>query len=221
MAGLAALIAGATGLVGSEVLARLLGDVSYESVTVITRRPLAVHAASGKLHLLVTDFERQDWPIEPGVQHVYCALGTTMSKAGSREAFRRVDHDYPLRLAELARAAGASHFSLVSAVGADRRSLFHYSRVKGEVEEALSGLSWPSLAVFRPSLIDGQRAESRPLERLSGGLLRLAPTSWRPVAAADIAAAMIVTALRSPPGVTIVESRDIPGLARAYARYEG
>lgn len=212
-----ALVAGATGLAGAEILARLLEDVHYESVTVLTRRPLVVTATSGKLRSLVTDFERQDWPIEPGVHHIYCALGTTMSKAGSREAFRRVDHDYPLRLARLSRAAGATHFSVVSAVGADRHSKFFYSRVKGEIEDALLAMDWPSLAIFRPSLIEGSRAESRPLERLSGHLLRFAPAAWRPVAAADIAAAMVATALESPAGVTIVESRDIPGRARACA----
>jgi uncharacterized protein YbjT (DUF2867 family) len=70
-------------------------------------------------------------------------------------------------------------------------------------------MDWPSLAIFRPSLIEGERSESRPLERLSGRLLRIAPPAWRPVAAGDIAAAMISVALESPPGVTVVESRDI------------
>ena len=137
-----------------------------------------------------------------------------MSKAGSRDAFREVDLEYPLRLARIARANGATHFSLVSAVGADRRSAFYYSRVKGELEDALVGMDWPSLAIFRPSVIEGERSESRPLERLSGRLLRLAPPAWRPVAASDIAAAMIAVALESKPGVTVVESRDIAARAR-------
>jgi uncharacterized protein YbjT (DUF2867 family) len=100
-------------------------------------------------------------------------------------------------------------------VGANARSPFFYSRVKGEVEDALRGMNWPSLAIFRPSLIAGARAETRPLERVSESLLRLAPAAWRPVAAADIAAAMLAVALDSPPSVTIVESRDIAGRARA------
>jgi uncharacterized protein YbjT (DUF2867 family) len=137
-----------------------------------------------------------------------------MRKAGSRAAFREVDFEYPLRLARLARANGARHFSLVSAVGADRRSAFYYSRVKGELEEALIAMDWPSLAIFRPSVIEGKRSEVRPLERLSGSLLRLAPVAWRPVAAGDIAGAMIAVALASPPVVTIVESRDIAGRTR-------
>jgi uncharacterized protein YbjT (DUF2867 family) len=137
-----------------------------------------------------------------------------MRKAGSRAAFREVDLEYPLRLGRLARDNGAQHFSLVSAVGADRHSAFHYSRVKGELEEALIEMGWPSLAIFRPSVIEGKRNEVRPLERLSGSLLRLAPPAWRPVAAADIASAMVSVALESPRGITIVESRSIPERAR-------
>ena len=99
-------------------------------------------------------------------------------------------------------------------MGANSRSPFFYSRVKGEVEDGLREMGWPSLAIVRPSLIGGERGESRPLERLAGRLLRLAPPAWRPVAAGDIAGAMVAVALDSPPGVTIVESRDIAGRAR-------
>jgi len=114
----------------------------------------------------------------------------------------------------LTRAGGARHFSLVSAVGADRHSAFYYSRVKGELEDELTAMGWPSLAIFRPSVIEGERGESRPLERLSGRLLRLAPPAWQPVAAADIALAMVSVALESRPGVTIVASRNIALRAR-------
>ena len=89
-----------------------------------------------------------------------------------------------------------------------------YSRVKGEMEDALRGMRWPSLAIFRPSVIAGERAESRPLERVSEHLLRFAPASWRPVSASDIASAMVAVALEAPAGITVVESRDIPGRAR-------
>jgi uncharacterized protein YbjT (DUF2867 family) len=205
-----ALVAGATGLVGGECLQRLLAHHAWTTVLVLTRRDIAGKRTSPKLRQVLTDFaaleDRRDQLV---ADHVFCALGTTMRKAGSRAAFRQVDLEYPLRLARLARGNGARHFSLVSAVGADRRSTFYYSRVKGELEEGLIGMDWPSLAIFRPSLIEGERSESRPLERLSGRLLRIAPPAWRPVAAGDIAAAMISVALESPPGVTVVESRDI------------
>jgi uncharacterized protein YbjT (DUF2867 family) len=205
-----ALIAGATGLVGGECLRRLLAHPAWATVVVLTRRDVGGERTSPKVRQVLTDFSALDSHRDQLVaNHVFCALGTTMRKAGSRAAFREVDFEYPLQLARLARANGATHYSLVSAVGADRRSLFYYSRVKGEVEDALIGMDWPSLAIVRPSVIEGERGESRPLERLSGRLLRLAPLAWRPVAAGDIAAAMIAVALESPPGVTVIESRDI------------
>jgi uncharacterized protein YbjT (DUF2867 family) len=219
---LTALLAGATGLVGSVCLRRLLASPRYATVIVVTRRDLGVEARHPKLRQHVTDFAQLEG-LRPQLRadHVFCALGTTMRKAGSRAAFREVDLEYPLQLARLARTEGATHFSLVSAVGADRRSAFHYSRVKGELEDALAAMDWPSLAIFRPSVIEGQRAEVRPLERVSGSLLRLAPPAWRPVAANDIAGAMVAVALQSPPGVTIVESRDIADRTRELAGHHG
>jgi uncharacterized protein YbjT (DUF2867 family) len=147
--------------------------------------------------------------------HVFCALGTTIRKAGSQEKFREVDQHYPCRLAEILRRNGARHFSVVSALGAHPSAPFFYSRVKGDMEASLRQMGWPSLAIFRPSLIAGERQESRPLERLSEHLLRFAPATWRPVRASAIAAAMVATALRSPAGVTVVESRNIPAAARS------
>jgi uncharacterized protein YbjT (DUF2867 family) len=214
MSRLTAVLAGATGLVGGECLKRLLASRRYGRVVVVSRRPLESVGRHRKLEVLVTDFDRLD---EVAAQlagdHVFCALGTTIRKAGSQARFRVVDHDYPLRLALLTREQGARHFSLVSALGASRSSPFFYSRVKGELEDDLGRMGWPSLAVFRPSVIAGDRGESRPLERLGERLLRLAPATWRPVEAGDIATAMIATALGEPPGVTIVESRDIAAAA--------
>jgi uncharacterized protein YbjT (DUF2867 family) len=208
--GLTALLAGASGLVGGECLRRLTESPDYTRVIVVTRRDLGDRARHPKVRQVVTEFSRLGAVrAELAADHVFCALGTTIRKAGSRAKFREVDHDYPLRLAEVALAAGASHFSVVSALGASRQSAFFYSRVKGELEEALRAQRWPSLAIFRPSVIAGQRAESRPLERVGEHLLRLAPATWRPVAASDIASAMVAVALESPPGVTVVESRDI------------
>lgn len=213
MAGLTAIVAGATGLVGGECLTRLLAEPRYSRVVAVARRK-PDGQKHRKLQVVVADFDRLDAVADRlRGDHVFCALGTTIRKAGSQARFRAVDHDYPLSLAELTRGSGASHFSIVSALGASRSSPFFYSRVKGEVEAALRHMDWPSLAILRPSVIAGERAESRPMERLSEHLLRLAPAAWRPVAARDIAAAMVSIALRSPPGVTVVESRDIPSVA--------
>ena len=211
-----ALIAGATGLVGGECLRRLLAHPAWATVIALARRDIDSKPPSPKLRQVLTDFTTLERVRDQLVaDHVFCALGTTMRKAGSRAAFREVDLEYPLRLAQLTRAGGARHFSLVSAVGADRHSAFYYSRVKGELEDELTAMGWPSLAIFRPSVIEGERGESRPLERLSGRLLRLAPPAWQPVAAADIALAMVSVALESRPGVTIVASRNIALRARS------
>ena len=213
---LTALVAGASGLVGGECVKRLLASDAWDRVVVLTRRDLDGLARRPKVRQVVADFARLDAVREElRADHVFCALGTTIRKAGSQAKFREVDCEYPLRLAGLARAGGARHFSIVSALGASRSSPFFYSRVKGEVEEGLRSMGWPSLAIFRPSVIAGDRGESRPLERVSQQLLRLAPATWRSVAATDIAAAMLAVALVSPPGVTVVESRDIA--ARAHA----
>ena len=211
---LTAIVAGATGLVGGECLRQLLASDRYERVIAVTRRELGPEVQHAKLRQVVVEFDGLG-AARPRLRgdHVFGALGTTIRKAGSRERFREVDFEYPLRLARLTLRNGARHFSVVSALGASRSSAFFYSRVKGEMEQGLHQLGWPSLAILRPSVIAGERAESRPLERVSEHLLRFAPATWRPVAASDIAAAMVATALREPPGVTVIESRDIPAAA--------
>ncbi|MGI9246071.1 MAG: oxidoreductase [Steroidobacteraceae bacterium] len=216
-AGCTALLAGASGLVGGECLRLLLDSRRYDRIVVLTRRDLGTAiTAQARATQLVCDFDRLD-DVAPALRadHVFCALGTTIRKAGSQAGFRKVDFDYPYRLAQLALQQGGRHFSLVSAMGASPSSPFFYSRVKGELEQAVRALGWPSLCILRPSLIGGERRESRPLEQLSARALAFAPASWRPVHARDIAAAMIATAVRSPDGVTVIESRDIPGVATA------
>ena len=212
---LTALLAGASGLVGGECLKRLVKSAEYGRVIVVTRRDLGAPARHPKVTQMVIDFERLgDERDELRAHHVFCALGTTIRKAGSKTRFQRVDYEYPLRLAQIARMNDSHHFSIVSALGASRSSPFFYSRVKGDVEHGLRAMRWPSLAIFRPSVIAGERGEARPLERISEHLLRLAPATWRPVAASDIAAAMVAVAIESPPDVTIIESRDIAARAR-------
>ena len=209
-----ALIAGASGLVGGECLRRLLASAAYSTVTIVTRRPLGDVAGHPKVREIVIDFARLDSvKAELRADHVFCALGTTIRKAGSQAKFRQVDFEYPRHLAQLTRANGARHFSLVSALGASSNSGVFYSRVKGELEDALRAMGWPSLCLLRPSVIAGERQESRPLERVGEWLLRFGPSTYRPVAAGTIAAAMIATAQHQAAGVTILESREIPRAA--------
>lgn len=231
-----ALIAGATGLVGSSLLRRLLADPRYERVHAIGRRALPdsqrraledvasrfTSAATGmpaplaaRLVEHLVDIESPHrWAAVPAVDDVFLCLGTTIRKAGSQAAFRRVDFDATVGIARAARRAGASRCVAVSAVGADPNSRVFYNRVKGEAETALAAIGFPSLTLLRPSLLDGERTESRPLERIGLALMRplapLLPARWRPVRADAVAAAMLEAGRLGTPGFRIVESERIP-----------
>ncbi|MBB4127608.1 uncharacterized protein YbjT (DUF2867 family) [Xanthomonas translucens] len=206
------LLAGATGLVGSHVLAQLLAAPECSAVVAPTRRALdVVHA---KLDNPLVDFEQLPaqapwWHADAAI----CALGTTMKQAGSREAFRRVDHAYPLTIARLARQHGANAFALNSALGADPRSRVFYNRVKGELERDLQALGYPSLALVRPGLIGGARAQPRAAERLAGTLLHvlgpLLPPRYRINPAGRVAAALVDSALRPQPGCHVIGSERL------------
>jgi len=215
-----ALLAGASGLVGGHCLRLLLASTRYERVIAVVRSRLPAEFDHPRLTELVVDFSRLG-DVRKGLvaDDVFCALGTTMRQAGSQRRFREVDFEYPLKLAQLLRTAGARHFSIVSAKGASPRSPFFYSRVKGEVEAGLVSMGWPSLAIVRPSLIGGSRNPPRPFERLAERLLRFAPRSLRTVPAEQIARAMLGCAIEQRPGTRIVESVDIPALAQAAALY--
>ena len=145
------MLVGATGLVGSNVLARLLADARVEAVIAPTRKPLAAHA---KLQNPIVDFARlpvdaEWWAVDAAI----CTLGTTRAKAGSDQAFIEVDHLYPLAVARFVRNHGATRFALNSSVGADAASRFLYTRTKGQVENDIRALGFPSLTIVRPGLI--------------------------------------------------------------------
>jgi uncharacterized protein YbjT (DUF2867 family) len=202
------LLVGATGLVGRHVLTLALADPRVEAVVAPTRRELTAHP---KLFSPQVDFDQlpqhADWW---QADAVVCALGTTMRTAGSKEAFRRVDCDYPLTVARLARAHGTPTYVLNSAIGADASSRLFYNRVKGELEQALSGQGFESLTFVRPGLIGGHRDEFRLGERmmvmgltLTGPLL---PKRWRLNPAPQIAGALLEAAIRAKTGVHVVSS---------------
>jgi uncharacterized protein YbjT (DUF2867 family) len=198
-----AIVAGATGLVGSHVLSLLIESPHYLRVTALVRRKL--DRKHPKLQQLVVDFDRL--PALPDADDVFCALGTTIRSAGSQEAFRRVDYGYPLAIARQAAEAGDAQFLLVSSVGADRHSTNFYLRTKGEVEDAIGALPFRSLHIFRPSFLLGKRAESRPGERMGIVLARLAAPllagplrRYRPIPAEAVARAMVQSAIRAAAG---------------------
>jgi len=200
---------GATGLVGRLVLARLLESPLATHLTAPTRRSLDMQHPN--LHNPLVDFEAlpEDAPWW-AVDAVICTLGTTMASAGSQAAFRRVDHDYPLRVAQIARRHGAKSYALNSALGAHAHSSIFYNRVKGELEDALVALDYPSLMLVRPGLIDGERAQKRAGEgralAVSRLLRPLLPMKWRPSRATRIADALVDAALHPSPGCCVVDA---------------
>ena len=155
MAGETALIAGATGLVGSHCLRTLLDGGYYERVIALTRRPL--DRRHPRLVETIVDFEKLDEIDLFPAADVFCALGTTMRRAGSQPAFLKVDFEYPRIIAARSAAAGARRFLLVSSVGADSRSNNFYLRVKAELEKAVNALPFESTHIFRPSFLVGER----------------------------------------------------------------
>lgn len=215
-----ALIAGATGLTGGYLLDMLLEDSLYQDVKALVRRPL--DRQHPKLEDLVADYDRLDEiPDAFHVDDVFCCLGTTIKTAGSQAAFRKVDLEYVVTIARLARAAGACRFLLVSSIGANPATSNFYLSVKGAAEDAVEACGYPELHIFRPGPLTGPRQENRPGERfgilftrlltpiLVGGLRR-----FRPVHARTVAAAMVGAARAGGPGRHVYTFDDIVRLSQ-------
>lgn len=189
------LLAGATGLVGRELLRGLLADDSVAAVHALARRPLGVQHPRLTVHTV--DFAAL--PPLPTLDEAYLALGTTIKVAGSEAAFRAVDFDANLAVACAAQVAGARRIGLVSAMGADAGSRIFYSRVKGELEEALGALGFEGVVIARPSLLVGDRLALGQSERrgekiglhVGRWLKPLIPANLRPITAAQVAAALL------------------------------
>ncbi|WP_323120780.1 Rossmann-fold NAD(P)-binding domain-containing protein [Burkholderia alba] len=205
------LLVGSTGLVGRQVLDLALADQRVSGVVALARRALPAHP---KLLAPGVDFDRLPddahwWRADA----VICTLGTTMRAAGSRPAFRRVDYDYPLAVARLAKQHGTPAYVLNSALGADVSSRVFYSRVKGELERDLTALEFASLVLVRPGLIGGARDEARPGERASIAALTLfgslLPRRWRINPAPKIARALVDAACNPAPGIRVVTSEHL------------
>jgi uncharacterized protein YbjT (DUF2867 family) len=204
------LLAGATGLVGGECVRALAARPDVTEVIALVRRSLPAALRLPKVTERVVDFERlAEEAGELSPTHVVCALGTTIRTAGSREQFRRVDHDYVVALAHLGIDRGARHFVLVSSLGADPRSRVFYSRVKGDVEQAVRALPYRGLTIVRPSLLLGERDERRVGEAIAKRLAFLTPPRYKPVHARDVAAAIVEAVVEDRPGARIIESAEI------------
>ncbi|WP_203362915.1 oxidoreductase [Bacillus sp. REN10] len=210
-----ALVAGATGLVGMKLVQQLLAAPEYEKVITLVRR--ASGMAHDKLEEQVVHFDSLNQLMLDGrVDHAFCCLGTTIKKAKTKEAFRVVDLDYPLRLAQLAKRHHASQFLVISSMGASVASPFFYSRVKGELEQRLQTLELNGLHLFRPSLLLGERSDFRFGEAAAEKFFQAFPflfagpmKKYKPIHAETVARAMVAAALTEKSGVHIYESDQI------------
>ena len=209
------LVAGATGLVGREILADLLADKTIAAVHCVGRR--AVELKHAKLTWHVVDFAAM--PALPKVDECFIALGTTIKVAGSQEAFRALDLKAVEAVALAVKRSGATKLGVVSAMGADLHSRVFYNRIKGEMELSLARMGFKSLVIARPSLIDGDRAAlgqpGRAGEgiglKLARGLSPFLPSNYKVIKASDIAHALIRYVNAGTPGVVTLMSGEMQG----------
>lgn len=209
------LLVGASGLVGGHLLQLLLGDAAYNQVTVLVRKPLPFRHS--KLRECVINFDQLDKHKDALHAHdVFCCLGTTIKAAGSQEAFRKVDFMYVVQTAALTLKNGAEQFLMVSSLGANTNSRVFYSRVKGDVEDAVSKLPFKTVQIFRPSFLLGDRKEIRRGEKIAIALMKslsfaLAGSlrKYRAIHALTVANAMLAVAKQQNTGIAIYESERI------------
>ena len=213
------LVAGASGLVGSHLLEQLAAQPDFGRVIAVTRRPL--QSDLPRVVNRIVRFEALEESLKGARAEVaFCSLGTTLNAAGSREAFRRVDFDVVLAFARAAREAGVQRFVLVSSLGADPAASNFYLRVKGETEEAVSGLGFAALDILQPGLLLGLRSELRPLElaaRIVMPVINLVlhgpAEKYRAIPASMVAGAMVGAARSGRKGVHRHTHREMRQLA--------
>lgn len=210
-----ALLFGATGLVGGFVLEKLLASPAYSKVIAFTRKPLSIHHP--KLDNPIIDFEKM-----PTYSHLikgddlFLCLGTTMKKAGSKEAFKQVDFNYPFQAAKMAAANGVRQVLLCSAVDANAKSAIFYNQIKGIMEDELKKMSFASVHIFQPSILLGERTENRTGERIGIVVSKFLDKilgkwigKYRPVEGEQVAAAMVTAAQFSNKGVIVYKSNKM------------
>jgi uncharacterized protein YbjT (DUF2867 family) len=205
-----AMLAGASGMIGKELLKKLVDSKYYAQIYILVRQK--IENLDLDIIQIVYDFENNT-PILPVVDHVFCCLGTTISKAGSKEAFSKVDKQYPLQLAQITKTNGASLYCIVTAGGANTKSSIFYNRVKGEVETELIAMEFRHLGIFRPSMLLGERNENRPFERAGQILMTaldfLIPKRYKAIQGEKVARAMKNFAIQPTQKIRIFESDEM------------
>jgi len=214
-----AIIAGASGLIGSELLSILLKQPEYDTITILVRKPTGIK--DKKLTEVIVDFDKLDNYSELINGHaVFCCLGTTKNKTPDERIYRKIDHDYPVKLAQLALKNRVSQYHLVSSLGANANSSVFYTKLKGETENDIKSVGLPLLHIYQPSLITGDRKEYRlaeqiitPIMRIIDPLLMGGLKKYRSIPAKTIAMAMFKQSINNDEGVFIHPSDNIKQIA--------
>lgn len=210
-----ALIVGATGLVGYELVKLLLASTEYVRVIIWVRK--ATGLSDKKLEEVVIDFDKiEAYEIEDKVDHVFCCLGTTIKKAKTQKAFKKVDLEYPLALGRWAKDKNVSQFLIVTAMGADEKSRIFYNKTKGQLEQGLREIGLNGLHIFRPSLLLGERNEVRSGEKVAATVSKFMPIlfigplrRYAPIQGREVAYAMYKTAIEGRVGIYVYSSNEI------------
>lgn len=218
-----ALVVGATGLVGKEIINYILSTDYYQQVKVLTRRKLEVQDSRIE-YIIVADFDKlAEHQHELYANDYYCALGTTIKQVGTKAKFTKVDYTYPVELAKIAQhAPNFKQYLVVTAAGSNAKSPIFYNKVKGQLEEALKGMSLPGLKIFRPSLLLGDREEARLGEQAAKVVSKFlsffmvgSGKALLAVEGSDVAKAMVETAVRGKGGVETFNAKQIYQLAKS------
>jgi uncharacterized protein YbjT (DUF2867 family) len=213
-----AIIAGSSGLIGSNLLDILLQEAFYDEVLILVRKELSIQHP--KLTQLVLDFDQLETYADQFTGHaVFCCLGTTRHKTPDRTIYRKIDHDYPLILAQLAHKNGVEQYHLVSSIGANKASSTFYIKTKGELEADLEQVGFPALHIYRPSLLTGRRQEKRMEEKIVTALYKVIEPllfgnlkKYKSIPGATVAAAMYKQSMQTNTGLFIYESDKIKQL---------
>ncbi|MBB6452262.1 nucleoside-diphosphate-sugar epimerase [Salirhabdus euzebyi] len=217
--GKTALIAGASGLVGNKLLHELLQGQEYKKVYSLVRSPSGIEHA--KLTEVVCNFDKlEDVEEYFSVDDVFCCLGTTIKKAKSKEAMYKVDVEYPLAIAELAKKNNVQHFSIISSMNANANSILWYPKMKGILENKLTAISFRSISIMRPSLLLGERKEFRLGEAIASKIFTaisfLLKESWKSrlaINAETVARAMFYLSQIDKQGVGVYTANEIKNMS--------
>jgi hypothetical protein len=214
-----AIIIGASGLIGSTLLDILLTQPEYTEVFVLVRKEIAVKHK--KLTQLVVDFDKLDDYADVITGHaIFCCLGTTKKNTPDKNTYRKIDHDYPVKLAQIGAKNGVEQFHIVTALGADPNSSIAYPKLKGETEEDVKKSGIKSIYIYQPSMITGDRKENRPLEKIITVIMRVIDPlligslkKYRSIPAKTIAMAMFKQSLTNNEGIFAYPSDKIKQIA--------